>query len=50
MVEAASTYKSSLTFYQTTQGRVLKDNHILNRRRENLKISNIFPILVEREG
>jgi hypothetical protein len=37
IVEAVSTYKTSVNFYQTTQRYNPEDNNLHTRRRENLK-------------
>jgi hypothetical protein len=37
MMEAASTYETSVNFYQTTRRNNPEDSHLHSRRRENLK-------------
>jgi hypothetical protein len=37
MMEEASTYETSVNFYQTTRGNNPDDSHLHTRRRENLK-------------
>jgi hypothetical protein len=36
VMEAASTFETSLNFYQTTQSHNTEDRHLHTRRRENL--------------
>jgi hypothetical protein len=38
MMEAVSTSKMSLNFYQTTRRNIPEDSHLHTRRRENLKL------------
>jgi hypothetical protein len=37
LMEAASTFETSVYFYQTTQCNIPEDNHLHIRRRESLK-------------
>jgi hypothetical protein len=37
MMEAANTFETSVTFYQTTRCNIPEDSHLHTRRRENLK-------------
>jgi hypothetical protein len=37
MIEAASTYETSVNFYQTTRRNIPEDSHIHSRSRKNLK-------------
>jgi hypothetical protein len=37
MMEAVSTYETSVNFYQTAQRNIPEDSHLHTRRRENLK-------------
>jgi hypothetical protein len=37
MMDAASTYETSVNFYQTTRRNNPEDSHLHTRRRENLK-------------
>jgi hypothetical protein len=37
MTEAASTFKTSVNFYETTRRYISEDSHFHTRRRENLK-------------
>jgi hypothetical protein len=40
MIEAGSTSKASINFYQTTRCNIPEDRHHHTRRRENLKYHN----------
>jgi hypothetical protein len=42
MMEAASTSETSVKFYQTTRRYSPEDSHLHTRRRENLKIVQIW--------
>jgi hypothetical protein len=42
MMEAASTYETSVNFYQTTRRNNPEDSHFHSRRLENLKSQSIF--------
>jgi hypothetical protein len=37
MMQAVSTFETSVNFYQTTQRKIKEDSYLHTRRRENLK-------------
>jgi hypothetical protein len=42
MIEAVSTSKKSVNFYEATQRNIPEDSHLHTRRRENLKSHNAY--------
>jgi hypothetical protein len=47
MMEAVSTYETSVNFYQTTRRNIPEDSHLHTRRRENLKSHLRIPLKQE---
>jgi hypothetical protein len=45
-MEAASTSKTSVNFYQTTRRNIPEDSHLHTHRRENRKYQQILDIII----